>query len=1516
MPESYGLSRQLRAAQIRQLYAQGRAGTVGALSSAVLLAILLRDAVPWNAIVAWFLAYSLAQTARLTAISAFHRRNPQGDDVLPWGKWFTMTATGSALIWGMAGPGLFPEDSPTYQVMLILFVCMLSVGASFFYAPMKEVFVPAILAELLPTSLWLVSRGSEHSVLIGLAILFFCMLVIVHARHMYRKNREALMLQIEKERLLEKLTLEKNGADLLNRRLQEEAAEHARARAEVEKAQQQLETIVSERTAELHQAIDALAVEIKDRERSQMWLQREKDNLVKVLEAMEDGVHIVDRDYNVLYANSSLQKDFGPCEGLKCYEYFHDLDHPCQNCHIHQVFSRKPLRIEWQSPKSGKTYELFDSALQNADGTVSKLQIFKDITERKRAEQSLIESEERYRVLAQNSLIGVYLHQDDRIMYSNRRFQDIVGYQADELEQMGLWEIFHPSRRQELKERGFARYRGDEVPAQYEAQLLTKEEETKWAEISAVLTSYRGKPAIIGTLIDISDRKQAAEALAESEERYRLLTQQSLNGVYIHRGGRFLYVNDRLALITGYSVEELLSRAFWEYVHPDDREMVRQRGIARAQGEPVPPNYEFRMIRKDGSTIWIELLATTIVYGGRTANMGNVADITERKNAEDALRRAHDALEARVQERTSDLTTANANLMKEVAERTRAEEQLRISQKRYRALLDAVPDPVVAYDAQGLATYINPAFTETYGWSEQEVLGTCLNFVPPEEEGTTRIALHKALTGESVLLETRRYTKSGDVLDVHLRSAILADATGAPSELIVIHRDVTESKRAETRLRESEAQYRTLFENAGDAIFMLEAEGPRTGHIVSANRMAAEMHGYTPPELLELNVTDLEAPEDADRVPEFIARMRDGTWIKEEILHKKKDGTVFPVEVSAGLLDLTERKYILAIDRDITRRKVSEGALAESEARYRELFENSSDAIYIHDLRGNFISANRAFGALLGVPVEEIPGLNYREVIHPDDLSIAEAAFRKKMEQRVEKTGPYQIRISAKDCVTRWVEVTSRVVRTEGKPYGVQGSARDISERKQAREQLEQALEAARELRIEAEKANRAKSEFLANMSHELRTPLNAVIGFSEILEDCLFGDLNDTQLKYVRYIASGGRHLLELINAILDLAKVESGKLELNLDPVDLSRLLLESLVLLKEKARKNTTKLELILGNDIANSRILADEIKLKQILFNLLSNAIKFTPNGGRIRVEARRHDSTVHIVIADTGIGLTAEDRERIFQAFAQVDSSLGRRHQGTGLGLSLARRLVELHGGRIWAESAGLSKGSTFVVVLPLIRAGEGTAEVGMDSVYVREEPSDPEDLLDRFADSWIQVQIVQTRDHVTGLPNACLINTMLEAAVSQARTENTHLSVIAVGIDSFERYSERSGTEFEHAAVLEIAARVISAVRTCDTVGRVGSGEFALILEDCTAAAAVRTAERLRFSFLNEPVTPIEGSIALTVGIGVVSSPPGSDADAASLFQSAFIALEHARQTGPGSLIIGDVTSRPGTGSA
>jgi signal transduction histidine kinase len=232
----------------------------------------------------------------------------------------------------------------------------------------------------------------------------------------------------------------------------------------------------------------------------------------------------------------------------------------------------------------------------------------------------------------------------------------------------------------------------------------------------------------------------------------------------------------------------------------------------------------------------------------------------------------------------------------------------------------------------------------------------------------------------------------------------------------------------------------------------------------------------------------------------------------------------------------------------------------------------------------------------------------------------------------------------------------------------------------------------------ELEAANRHKSEFLANVSHELRTPLNAIIGFSEVLLEHLFGELNDKQNEYVDDILSSGRHLLSLINDILDLSKIEAGHMELELTRFDMPSALDNALVLIRERASRHGVRLEKVVDEQLAD--FFGDERKIKQVLVNLLSNAVKFTPEGGKIQVRAAVDNGALKISVRDTGVGIAPQDQDIIFEEFRQVGSDYTQKREGTGLGLTLTRKFVEMHGGKIWVDSEP-GKGSTFTFTLPI-----------------------------------------------------------------------------------------------------------------------------------------------------------------------------------------------------------------------
>jgi signal transduction histidine kinase/DNA-binding response OmpR family regulator len=250
-------------------------------------------------------------------------------------------------------------------------------------------------------------------------------------------------------------------------------------------------------------------------------------------------------------------------------------------------------------------------------------------------------------------------------------------------------------------------------------------------------------------------------------------------------------------------------------------------------------------------------------------------------------------------------------------------------------------------------------------------------------------------------------------------------------------------------------------------------------------------------------------------------------------------------------------------------------------------------------------------------------------------------------------------------------------------------------------EELRRQQEQLQEVNLQLEIANRHKSEFLANMSHELRTPLNAIIGFSEVLLDKMFGDLNAKQEEYLDDVLSSGKYLLSLINDILDLSKVEAGMLELELGTFDLRQLLEGSLVMVKERALAHGITLSLDIADNV--DTLTGDERKVKQVLFNLLSNAVKFTLDRGKVGIAATKSDTMVQVAVWDTGVGISADDQQRIFEEFQQVGQGLAGKTEGTGLGLTLAKKFVELHGGTIWVEST-LGQGSTFTFTLPVVGA--------------------------------------------------------------------------------------------------------------------------------------------------------------------------------------------------------------------
>ena len=379
---------------------------------------------------------------------------------------------------------------------------------------------------------------------------------------------------------------------------------------------------------------------------------------------------------------------------------------------------------------------------------------------------------------------------------------------------------------------------------------------------------------------------------------------------------------------------------------------------------------------------------------------------------------------------------------------------------------------------------------------------------------------------------------------------------------------------------------------------------------------------------------------------------------------------------------------------EIARQKLRvEADLRESEERLRSILMSMDDAVLVTDRNGLLIASRApSTSATPATASPEWRGKTFADVFPEAVAARFSAAFLAvQSSQGVEQ---FDYSLASGDTQTWYNAKVSPLKDDSGTFAGVAIVARDITARKRAEDRLTFAIQA-------ADAANRAKSDLLAGMSHELRTPLTAIIGYAEILGYEYFGTLNDKQKEQVEVILQASHHLLDLINDILDVSKIESGKTELEPSLVKMGVLIEHPITLLKETAARRRISVQANVSQELSGLELRVDERRLKQVLFNLLSNAIKFTPDEGRIDIAMRPRGADLEISVTDTGIGIPALELERIFDAFYQIKHVGRAKDQGSGLGLSLSRKLVELHGGRMWAESEGEGKGSRFVFTLPL-----------------------------------------------------------------------------------------------------------------------------------------------------------------------------------------------------------------------
>jgi PAS domain S-box-containing protein len=528
--------------------------------------------------------------------------------------------------------------------------------------------------------------------------------------------------------------------------------------------------------------------------------------------------------------------------------------------------------------------------------------------------------------------------------------------------------------------------------------------------------------------------------------------------------------------------------------------------------------------------------------------------------------------------------------------------------------------------------------------------------------------------------------KGGDIRIIHSMAEYYAEK----NVVIGMIQDITESKHAKSKLRESKSLLNEVgrIAKVGGWEFDISTGEytwtPEVARIYETEtsdpaslEFVLDLYSSGSKELIEKALNNaVEKGESYDLELEVFSAQGNPKWVRSIGHPKTNDGKV--VKVTGTLQDITERK-------------IAEIKVAEENLWRRILMEQSRDGIVVIDQDGKVFEANPRYAEMLGYSHDEMQSL----CMWDWDIHYTREQLLEMLRNADSKGILHETRQRRKDGTLIDVEINANAALFGERKLSF-CVCRDITERKQAEEELLNA-------KLAAETANKSKDEFLATMSHELRTPLNSIIGFSDILLNENYGDLNEKQATYIAYILQGGNHLLHLINDILDLSKVEAGKMELEYEKFYVSESIDEIVALTSPLAMKKDIHLNVKVDSQLGV--INADKIKFKQILFNLTSNAIKFTQEKGHVAIEAQRSGNFIQIAVADTGIGIAQGDMDKLFQPFKQLNPYLTREHEGTGLGLTLVKKFVEMHGGRIRVESK-VGEGSIFTLAIPFGPEGE------------------------------------------------------------------------------------------------------------------------------------------------------------------------------------------------------------------
>ncbi|MFX1562518.1 MAG: PAS domain S-box protein [Promethearchaeota archaeon] len=946
------------------------------------------------------------------------------------------------------------------------------------------------------------------------------------------------------------------------------------------------------------QGYQFLIRDITKRKNAEIALQKSEERFRDMAESTSDWIWEVDANGVYTYASGNIEEVLGYTAeellGKTCF----DLMPPEEAEKIRKIFTKitaqqdRIIDLEnWNLHKDGHLICLLTNGVPILDAERNLLGyrgVDKDVTERKRVETALQESEARYRSLFDSVPLGLYRSTPDgQIIDANPGIVQMLGFpDRESLLATNAADLYSDTVDRKLWQSLMER---EGVVRGFEAKFHRYDGTTIWVRDNARAFLDTDDKVLYyeGSMEDITNQKQAEIGLRESESKYRTLVEGSLQGIAILQNFKIVFANPVIAEIMGYTVEELLSfppEKVQNSIHPEDQDLVWGRFRKQLEGKPIPPQYEFRIIQKDGSIRWLEIFSRLIEYQGQPGIQAAIIDITNRKEAEEALRR---------------------------------------SEEQYRELITLLPEGVGITDLDEKFIFVNSTFADMLGYDRQELLGMAVfDIIGEEEIIKVRAETEKRKTEKSSKYELEMITKDGSRRVVRVNAVPMRGKDRSIQGTIAVLSDITESKQAEAALRSSEERYRLFFEQASDVICVLDPQG----RFLSVSPAVKTDFGYKPSELIGKSLQDsgVFAPETLETVLSNFRQVLKGENIPHPLYELiAKDGSRRISELRAGRMQKEEEIIgIGVVIRDITERIQMEKALRKSEEKFRYLVDYSLQGILIAKIPPmRIVFANQGMESIIGYIPDELTSLSPEGIVglvHPEDRDFFFRRFKDRIAGKIVPE-TYEFRVIHKDRTVHWVEIRAQRIEYEDE-LAVQATFVDITERKKAE--------------IELRNSHHDLELYASILRHDLGNDLQLIFSNTEVAEMLLSSDSELHEFNEATRAAAD-----RMVRLLTIFARPER-------DVEKEIVVLLERLGSQAEKAHKQL-KVLIEAKPEIRHLQVAGGRL-LPMVFNNLFRNAAQHAGQKPTVQVIVKPKGHNVQIDVVDNGPGIPTEIRPRLFQ----------------------------------------------------------------------------------------------------------------------------------------------------------------------------------------------------------------------------------------------------------------------------